>query len=344
MVKTLIFHLGHAPQGQRTDWVIHEFRILDKQLAEVGIQDSYVLCKVFEKKGPGPKNGAQYGAPFNEAEWDNDDETLICSGYFPSHDPSVSASTLPQNCSSSVKTSMVVPGSTLESSLIEAGPSSVRPSASDLVLNESDDDIVHLLAPFTAHSMLNFSEKRNREYHDNDEENNTSLLGTSGNDIYNGLHDLDYWAQMTEGEFDTIGMQEDGHLMNQMPLQNDVAYIELNDLIAPLDFCPDVNATEEISMGNLFVPYCPGNMDYVGFRGGFSGINPYASGLNQHPVMPAGSNRQEGCLDVLQTVNSDEVNANLGNNSAQVLDFTFTQPTEVGDFPKSLKRGRLDDI
>ncbi|GKB80046.1 hypothetical protein Tco_0946941, partial [Tanacetum coccineum] len=37
------------------------------------VQDTYVLVKLFEKAGSGPKNGAQYGASFNEEEWEDDD-------------------------------------------------------------------------------------------------------------------------------------------------------------------------------------------------------------------------------------------------------------------------------
>lgn len=70
MIKTLIFYKGHAPKGERTDWVMHEYRIEDKNLSDIGIiQDSYVICKIFQKSGLGPQNGAQYGAPFSEEEW-----------------------------------------------------------------------------------------------------------------------------------------------------------------------------------------------------------------------------------------------------------------------------------
>ncbi|KAF9601716.1 hypothetical protein IFM89_022703 [Coptis chinensis] len=54
--KTLVFYRGRAPTGERTDW------------------DYYALYKVFKKSGPGPKNGEQYGAPFVEEEWDDDEE------------------------------------------------------------------------------------------------------------------------------------------------------------------------------------------------------------------------------------------------------------------------------
>lgn len=35
-------------------------------------KDAYVLCRIFQKSGSGPKNGEQYGAPFVEEEWEND--------------------------------------------------------------------------------------------------------------------------------------------------------------------------------------------------------------------------------------------------------------------------------
>ncbi|XP_028798327.1 NAC domain-containing protein 82 isoform X2 [Neltuma alba] len=75
MIKTLIFHIGKAPKGDRTDWVMHEYRLEDQELTAKDIpQDSYVLCKVFQKEGPGPRNGAQYGRPFNDEDWDDDEE------------------------------------------------------------------------------------------------------------------------------------------------------------------------------------------------------------------------------------------------------------------------------
>ncbi|OMO57145.1 No apical meristem (NAM) protein [Corchorus capsularis] len=83
MIKTLIFHRGKASNGDRTDWVMHEYRLEEKELASKGVsQDTYVLCAVFKKDGVGPRNGAQYGAPFKEEEWsdDDDDENLFGTG------------------------------------------------------------------------------------------------------------------------------------------------------------------------------------------------------------------------------------------------------------------------
>jgi hypothetical protein len=70
--KTLIFHEGKAPKGDRTDWVMYEYKMEDDSLVSAGFsKDAYVLCKIFKKSGLGPRIGEQYGAPFNEDEWEN---------------------------------------------------------------------------------------------------------------------------------------------------------------------------------------------------------------------------------------------------------------------------------
>ncbi|XP_010547665.1 PREDICTED: NAC domain-containing protein 82-like [Tarenaya hassleriana] len=75
IIKTLVYHCGKSPRGERTDWVMHEYRLEDKELAQMDVaQDAYVLCVLFKKDGPGPRNGAQYGAPFKEEEWSDGEE------------------------------------------------------------------------------------------------------------------------------------------------------------------------------------------------------------------------------------------------------------------------------
>ncbi|CAL5073572.1 unnamed protein product [Urochloa decumbens] len=73
--KTLVYHHGRAPRGERTDWVMHEYTLLADALppASQG-RESYALYKLFQKSGAGPKNGEQYGAPFREEDWLDDDE------------------------------------------------------------------------------------------------------------------------------------------------------------------------------------------------------------------------------------------------------------------------------
>ncbi|KAF8050559.1 hypothetical protein N665_1940s0002 [Sinapis alba] len=52
MKKTLVYYRGRAPQGIRTDWVMHEYRLDDKDCNDPSsLQDSYALCRVFKKNG-----------------------------------------------------------------------------------------------------------------------------------------------------------------------------------------------------------------------------------------------------------------------------------------------------
>ncbi|XP_061363812.1 NAC domain containing protein 50-like [Gastrolobium bilobum] len=83
--KTLVFHSGRAPDGKRTNWVMHEYRLVEEELERAGNgssqpQDAYVLCRVFHKNNIGPPNGQRY-APFIEEEWDD------ASGMIPRAEP-----------------------------------------------------------------------------------------------------------------------------------------------------------------------------------------------------------------------------------------------------------------
>ncbi|KAG8369253.1 hypothetical protein BUALT_Bualt15G0132300 [Buddleja alternifolia] len=77
--KTLVFYRGRAPSGQRTDWVMHEYTMDEEELKRCqNAQEYYALYKVYKKSGAGPKNGEQYGAPFREEDWDNDEVEVQC--------------------------------------------------------------------------------------------------------------------------------------------------------------------------------------------------------------------------------------------------------------------------
>ncbi|KAI4989602.1 hypothetical protein ZWY2020_036919 [Hordeum vulgare] len=96
--KTLIFHEGKAPKGNRTDWVMYEYKMEDETLDAAGFsKDAYVLCKIFKKSGLGPRIGEQYGAPFDENEWKNLEVGSSIFSFAPSsgvEDPQVESSAL----------------------------------------------------------------------------------------------------------------------------------------------------------------------------------------------------------------------------------------------------------
>ncbi|GKC93657.1 NAC domain-containing protein 100-like protein [Tanacetum coccineum] len=52
MKKTLVFYKGRAPKGEKTNWVIHEFRLDGKSCARTASKSAkieWVICRVFNK-------------------------------------------------------------------------------------------------------------------------------------------------------------------------------------------------------------------------------------------------------------------------------------------------------
>ncbi|XP_050238732.2 NAC domain-containing protein 43 [Mercurialis annua] len=61
MRKTLVFYAGRAPHGQKSDWIMHEYRLDDNivetnmlkgcnVMGEVAQEDGWVICRIFKKK------------------------------------------------------------------------------------------------------------------------------------------------------------------------------------------------------------------------------------------------------------------------------------------------------
>nr|KYP68776.1 NAC domain-containing protein 12 [Cajanus cajan] len=51
MRKTLVFYKGRAPHGQKTDWIMHEYRLEEGNDPQGNAnEDGWVVCRVFKKK------------------------------------------------------------------------------------------------------------------------------------------------------------------------------------------------------------------------------------------------------------------------------------------------------
>ncbi|KAJ6338271.1 hypothetical protein OIU76_007861 [Salix suchowensis] len=58
MRKTLVFYKGRAPHGQKSDWIMHEYRLDDNisdsnvsnVMGEAAQEDGWVVCRIFKKK------------------------------------------------------------------------------------------------------------------------------------------------------------------------------------------------------------------------------------------------------------------------------------------------------
>ncbi|KAL8477574.1 hypothetical protein ACS0TY_029752 [Phlomoides rotata] len=320
-VKTLVFHLGHAPKGERTDWVLYEYRILDDKLAAAGMQDTYVLCKVFKKDGMGPKNGAQYGAPFNEADWADDVDAENHAMSLASDGPLL---TMPMQ--TEVETLPIFsPGGTSGSRLVVQGPSPSPGGPTSVVADETNDnDTVCLLASFTEEDMLLSNENGINQDGLIDNIGNEPLPCSDGHDIYNGLGDLDSWGLTNEGVRDLSLLQNDVCYLNNMPFQDNSTYIELNDLLPPLD-CPS---------GVTYDMYYLNNMPFED-DSTYIELDDLLLSL-ELPLPPEGFYEDDDCLDLFQMVDHQVYQ---GSNASSGLHFTSGQQKNLGYPTNNMERG-----
>ncbi|KAA8531066.1 hypothetical protein F0562_005775 [Nyssa sinensis] len=207
--------------------------------------DAYVLCKIFKKSGSGLKNGAQYGAPFNEEDWNDDAE----DGLF------AAAPVLPSYQNSLVAACMLVPGCTCSVFLSEAGPSNAVPSADEVPQPLQDDsDLDSLSANFMEYiTLLSIENNENENFNNfNHEKNIEAESCLDGYEIYNGLGDLTNLAELGDGGFYFSNSQKASFAPNSMPCVDDVAFLELNDLEHTLKYPAQASGSESFLTDSLF--------------------------------------------------------------------------------------------
>ncbi|KAH0930257.1 hypothetical protein HID58_015984, partial [Brassica napus] len=84
MKKTLVFYKGKPPNGTRTNWVLHEYRLLDSQQESYGENTNWVLCRVFLKKTSNTSNKRKEDEKEinEEKENDEDDNKSACPIFY----------------------------------------------------------------------------------------------------------------------------------------------------------------------------------------------------------------------------------------------------------------------
>ncbi|KAK8585246.1 hypothetical protein V6N13_139181 [Hibiscus sabdariffa] len=63
MKKTLVFYKGRAPRGEKTKWVMHEYRLDGEFSCRPSCKEEWVICRIFNKKGE-KKNALAQGQSY----------------------------------------------------------------------------------------------------------------------------------------------------------------------------------------------------------------------------------------------------------------------------------------
>nr|GMC85125.1 NAC domain-containing protein 86-like [Ipomoea batatas] len=143
--KTLVFYRGRAPLGDRSDWVMHEYRISDYDSQGNPIfQGQFVLCRVIKRNDVSLKTINARGETSEKVRCNSSngdissvpDEPIVISGNVPTQ---TTYKTTESNCS------IPVPSSPYKTSQLGDYEFHVHPSSSsllispDMILNSSKD-------------------------------------------------------------------------------------------------------------------------------------------------------------------------------------------------------------
>lgn len=98
MRKTLVFYRGRAPNGRKTDWIIHEYRLQSNEHAPTQ-EEGWVVCRAFVKPVPNQQHRLSYGSgggyqmmnsSYSSTSsyyyYDNPNARLMVAGGAPAHD------------------------------------------------------------------------------------------------------------------------------------------------------------------------------------------------------------------------------------------------------------------
>ncbi|XP_060207273.1 NAC domain-containing protein 7-like [Lycium barbarum] len=83
MRKTLVFYKGRAPNGQKSDWIMHEYRLETNENGNTPQEEGWAVCRVFKKKLATTMRGEGHHQ-HESLCWYNDDQ--LVSNFMPDFD------------------------------------------------------------------------------------------------------------------------------------------------------------------------------------------------------------------------------------------------------------------
>ncbi|MCO5560842.1 hypothetical protein L7F22_014462 [Adiantum nelumboides] len=116
--KCLIYYVRRAKKEERTDWVMHEFRISEDEIQSLKAkQNDFVLSRVFKKDGRGSKRGQSYGVLMEDEEVDSYHEMTGSESVpgFPTEDRQVAYQVDREDQDGRVHTNVYTPSESIES-------------------------------------------------------------------------------------------------------------------------------------------------------------------------------------------------------------------------------------
>ncbi|KAL6626472.1 hypothetical protein ACP70R_030198 [Stipagrostis hirtigluma subsp. patula] len=102
--KTLVFHEGRPPSGRRTEWIMHEYYLDEKECrANPDMKDAFVLCRVTKRDDWALENDNEGGNRNPDPPQLNDAATSVVSAEVPENAAaSVVSVEVPENAAASV--------------------------------------------------------------------------------------------------------------------------------------------------------------------------------------------------------------------------------------------------
>ncbi|XP_049937199.1 NAC domain-containing protein 78-like isoform X1 [Nymphaea colorata] len=247
MKRTLVFYIGKPPHGERTNWVMHEYRLQDKSITEETIQDAFVLCRVKEKGGVGPRNGEQYGAPFEDEEWSKDfveNSTELCG----SKDQKIPFAQVIEHPSSSMNEGNFSSGVPKDSNFSFASGDVLASQENTSMKSDGIEKVLHKFAVEGDNSVAPSCHDGQPSSKDNvggEESLNGPVGNASANassivsDIYSGLEDIttlmDVGRVDAANNLDSLNGVEGHKLYRWFDAIKEGCFLEVNDLKPPLD-------------------------------------------------------------------------------------------------------------